>query len=169
MCSRPVLLLGKYNSRFRPLWHRLRPVLLLEPDIRDISVIICCFCINQPVYGSQNIFMIKAPAEGISHPPHIHQLHVWAKAIAGLLWIQREYPWEVGKYLVVLARSQHNWHSICWHTEKYNCKFSAKHCPEGSWRSTDLAWSLVDECTITPSLIAIHASLRCHAKEQPGC
>ena len=32
MCSRPVLLLGKYNSRFRPLWHRLRPVLLLEPD-----------------------------------------------------------------------------------------------------------------------------------------
>ena len=32
MCSRPVLLLGKYNSRFCPLWHRLRPVLLLEPD-----------------------------------------------------------------------------------------------------------------------------------------
>ena len=32
MCSRPVLLLGKYNSRFRPLWHRLRPVLLLELD-----------------------------------------------------------------------------------------------------------------------------------------
>ena len=32
MCSRPVLLLGKYNSCFRPLWHRLRPVLLLELD-----------------------------------------------------------------------------------------------------------------------------------------
>ena len=32
MCSRPVLLLGKYNSRFRPLWHQLRPVLLLELD-----------------------------------------------------------------------------------------------------------------------------------------
>ena len=32
MCSRPVLLLGKYNSRFCPLWHRLRPVLLLELD-----------------------------------------------------------------------------------------------------------------------------------------
>ena len=30
MCSRPVLLLGKYNSHFRPLWHQLRPVLLLE-------------------------------------------------------------------------------------------------------------------------------------------
>ena len=32
MCSRPVLLLGKYNSCFHPLWHQLRPILLLELD-----------------------------------------------------------------------------------------------------------------------------------------